>query len=454
MVGENETNSNTAYQRKQPEGNTKSHQRHIMRDSDPDLDYEPLVNGDTTRENMDFKSSSQNIRVFKWKLNKVILITHLNIFLYSTCFWIQNGTLPYLSKKLGVNAVWYGYLQTTFAVVQLAGGPLYGRFGDLFGSRAAMTLAFVSAALSYLLLSVSTSVPVLFLSRLPSVFMHAMQGGQMIVTDLEESGKRADALGKLGLSYGVGMVIGPVVGGLITKFQGLEFAAFVAFLGSVLSVCMVMMYVPKQTKKIQVEEKSGGALLDWRKWISLITAPGALFLLLLRVATGIPIGIFQSMFQVVALETFKLPADQNGFLMAYIGVLTMIVQGVGVGILLKKVSEDAILKWASFILVWSYLSLSYVSSITQLCIVLAPLVVGLASQNIVISSALTRTVEESDTGAMLGLSMATNSLIRTVSPTVGGIMLENLGFPSFGYLGFLSSGVVTSVLFVKFWNKS
>ena len=82
----------------------------------------------------------------------------------------------YLSKKLGVNSVWYGYLQTTFAIVQLAGGPLYGRFGDLFGGRAAMTLAYISAALSYFLLGMSSSVPLLFLSRLPSVFMHAMQG--------------------------------------------------------------------------------------------------------------------------------------------------------------------------------------------------------------------------------------------------------------------------------------
>lgn len=43
-------------------------------------------------------------------------------------------------------------------------------------------------------------------------------GGQMIVTDLGEEGQRADALGKLGLSYGVGMVIGPFLGGLVTKF--------------------------------------------------------------------------------------------------------------------------------------------------------------------------------------------------------------------------------------------
>ncbi|XP_052763678.1 solute carrier family 22 member 18-like isoform X2 [Mya arenaria] len=320
-----------------------------------------------------------NIRVFKWSLHKVIIITHFNIFLYSTCFWIQIGTLPYLSKKLGVNAVWYGYLQTTFAVVQLAGGPLFGRFGDIFGSRAAMTLAFVSAALSYLLLSMSSSVSLLFLSRLPSVFMHAMQGGQMIVTDICDSGKRADALGKLGISYGVGMIIGPAIGGIITTNFGEATAAFVAFLGSVLSILLVLMFVPHQTKKTQVHEKSSSALLDLKKWRELIMAPGALFLLLLKMATGTPIGIFQSMFQVIALEIFSLPADQNGYLMSYIGVLTMVVQGLGVGILLKQMSENSIMKWSSFVLVWAYLALAGVGTIPQLCIVLAPLTVGLAN---------------------------------------------------------------------------
>lgn len=70
----------------------------------------------------------------------------------------------------------FGYLQTTFAVVQLMGGPLYGRFGDLFGCRSAMTLAFIASSISYLLLAFVNSIPLLFLSRLPSVFMHAMQG--------------------------------------------------------------------------------------------------------------------------------------------------------------------------------------------------------------------------------------------------------------------------------------
>ena len=58
------------------------------------------------------------------------------------------------------------------------------------------------------------------------------------------------------------------------------------------------------------------------------------------------------------------------------------------------------------------------------------------------------------TGAMLGLNMATNSLIRTVSPTVGGVMLGKYGFSSFGYFGFLASGIVTAVLFFKLRDKS
>ena len=75
-----------------------------------------------------------------------------------------------------MDPVVFGYLQTTFAIVQLCGAPIFGRFGDLYGGRAAMTLAFASSTLSYLLLAMTHSIPMLFISRLPSLLMHAMQG--------------------------------------------------------------------------------------------------------------------------------------------------------------------------------------------------------------------------------------------------------------------------------------
>lgn len=103
---------------------------------------------------------------------KVLIKYLISIPLYNPPWFI----FQYLTKKLGVDPVFFGYLQTTFAVVQLCGGPVYGRFGDMFGGRAAMALAFACASVSYFVLGIADTFFWLFLSRLPSVFMHAMQG--------------------------------------------------------------------------------------------------------------------------------------------------------------------------------------------------------------------------------------------------------------------------------------
>ena len=108
--------------------------------------------------------------------NVIFTVTHFNIFLYATCFFIQVGTMPYLSKKLGADPTTFGQLQTVFAVVQLMGGPLYGRLGDTMGERVALVVAFVASGLSYMMMGLADNLTMLFLSRLPSVFMHAMQG--------------------------------------------------------------------------------------------------------------------------------------------------------------------------------------------------------------------------------------------------------------------------------------
>jgi OCT family organic cation transporter-like MFS transporter 18 len=70
----------------------------------------------------------------------------------------------------------FGQLQTVFALAQLTGGPLYGRLGDLMGERTALIVAFTSSLVSYTLMGMATSVQMLFISRLFSVFMHVMQG--------------------------------------------------------------------------------------------------------------------------------------------------------------------------------------------------------------------------------------------------------------------------------------
>ena len=71
---------------------------------------------------------------------------------------------------------------------------------------------------------------------------------------------RADALGKLGVSYAIGMVIGPFIGGLITKNYGEQPAAYFASLFSFLSIIIVLIFIPSNTKSLSGGEKSAEKL--------------------------------------------------------------------------------------------------------------------------------------------------------------------------------------------------
>lgn len=89
-----------------------------------------------------------------------------------------------------------------------------------------------------------------------------------------------------------------------------------------------------------------------------------------------------------------------------------------------------------------------VTDIYQFCVVIIPMVVGGTTLNVITTSAMTKSVVIKETGAVLGLSMATNSLIRTVSPTLGSIMYKYYGWPSFGLLGLVVNAAVAVFLFI------
>lgn len=377
--------------------------------------------------------------------SKVVLITHFNVFLYSTCFFIQTGVLPYLTKQLGADPVTFGKLQTAFSVCQLVGGPLYGRMGDLIGERSALLLAFSSTVLTYILTGLAYSLPVLFLSRLPSIFMHVMQGSQMVVASLSGEVDRAGALARLGVSYGLGMVLGPSIGGAVATHLGEQAAAFVAAAGSCVSLLIVFALTPN-VKKPTADKN----VFNLTEILRLLWIPEARSLLIIKTVSGIPIGILQSMFSVIAMEQFQLPADQNGLLMSYIGVLSLIMQGVGVSLITSRLSDVSAIRFSAVTLAISYYALCLIRGLTDFLVLLVPMVFSLCLVNSIISATLTKVVPTEKTGTMLGLNMAVNSIIRALAPTVGGWLLAVYGFSSIGLLGVAcNSAILVLLMFLQ-----
>ncbi|XP_064019282.1 solute carrier family 22 member 18 isoform X1 [Pogoniulus pusillus] len=310
----------------------------------------------------------------------------------------------YLAKSLGLDSVGFGYLQTTFGILQLVGGPIFGRFADKFGTRAALILSCASGSVFFLLTSISTSIPLLFLSRLPAVFMHGLPGAQKVITDLTAPSQRADALGKLGLCFGIGIIIGSALGGVLSTKFGIFVPMYVGLVGSLINTMIAMAWIPLQPKPTsdhRVTEQStsqSGSVFSIREILRLMKFPGVMEVFIIKVFSGLPIGLFMIMFSIISMDFFGLEAVESGYLMSYFGVLQMVSQGLVVGKLSKHCTERTLLRLSIFVFGVVGLGMALMRTVWHYCIIAVPLMFAFSMLATITDSILTKAVPSSDTG--------------------------------------------------------
>ncbi|NWX34275.1 S22AI protein, partial [Notiomystis cincta] len=369
------------------------------------------------------------------KRGQVIRVAYVIAALDLTLVFMQLGVMPYLAKNLGLDSVGFGYLQTVFGVLQLVGGYIFGRFADQFGARAALILSCASASVFFLLVSFSTNIPLLFLSRLPTVFMHGLPGAQKVLTDVTTPSQRADALGKLGLCFGVGIIAGSALGGVLSTKFGVYVPAYVGLVGSLINTLIAMVWIPSQTKpKSDQHVTEPSNLFSVREILRLMKFPGVMEIFIVKVFSGLPIGLFMIMFSIISMDFFGLEAVESGYLMSYFGVLQMVVQGLVVGKLANHYTEMTLLRLGVFVFAGVGLGMALMRSVWHYCIIAVPLVFAFSTLATITDSILTKAVPSSDTGAMLGICASVQPLTRTVGPTIGGVLYKQFGVSSFGYL--------------------
>ncbi|XP_044211896.1 solute carrier family 22 member 18 isoform X2 [Thunnus albacares] len=381
------------------------------------------------------------------KRMKIIYVVYLITALDITWMFVQFSITPYLAKKLGFDTLWFGYLQTMVGLIQLLGGPMFGRFADLFGARAALSLACSATIVFFLLLAAANHPAMLFVHKLPTIFMHVLPASQMVVTDLSEPDKRADALSKLGLCFGIGMIVGSTLGGHLNTRYGETFAACFGAAGSAFSLMLVLKFIPKTTKgqaprtntdsTAAASENKNKSIFNLGEITRLMKFPGVTPTFVVKIVAGLPSGIFQVMFSVIAMEFFKLEPEQNGYVMAYFGIVSMVVQGGVIGRLTARYSESSLLLLSIGVSSFVGLAQGYMQNVFQFCLTVVPMVFSLSVFNVITDSMLTKSVPSSDTGTMLGLSASVQSLLRTVGPTIGGFLYVNYGISSIGLIQFV-----------------
>lgn len=380
--------------------------------------------------------------------NKQLFSIILVVFIDLLGFSLILPLLPYYAESFRANATVTGVLVASYAVAQLIGAPVLGRLSDRYGRRPVLLASVLGTFIGFLLLGFANALWILFASRI----IDGLTGGnlsiaQAYITDVTGPKERAKGLGMIGAAFGLGFIIGPAAGGLLSQW-GYAVPAFAAAALAFINLVLIYAWL---TESLVPERRNAATrerpAMNFSALVVALRRPFTGSLLITRFFFGVAFATFQTVFSLYALTKFELSAAQTGYILAYVGVLSVITQGFLVGWISKRIREDILIVACVALMAVSLAGWALASSVLALLIIMVPTALSGGLLNTLLSSTLTKAVDAKETGGILGLSASIESATRIIAPLAGGVLLQQLGTWAPGAFG----AVLMAGLLVYVW---
>lgn len=380
--------------------------------------------------------------------NKALTSIFLIVFIDLLGFSLILPLLPYLARTFQASDFQIGLLVAVYAAASLVGSPVLGRLSDRYGRRPMLLISIAGTVAGFLILGFANTLWMLFLARIiDGITAGNISIAQAYISDVTDEKNRAKGLGLIGAAFGLGFIIGPAIGGALSQISYAA-PAFAAAGLAALNWLMVAFWLPESLSLEKRREiiQSRRATLSPGGLVAALRRPIVGPLLHTRFFFGLSFSIFQSIFALYALERFNLGAVQTGYILAYVGVLSVFTQGFLIGRLTGRYSENVLIFAASGLMTVGLLSWALAPSVGVLLVALLPTALAGGVLNTVINSAITKAIPPYEIGGMLGFSASLESLTRVVSPSLGGLLLDLVGRRFGSQAGTAAPGILAALL--------
>ena len=266
--------------------------------------------------------------------------------------------LPFYAENFGATPGQVGLLVASYAAAQFIGAPLLGRLSDRFGRKPILLISILGTIISFVMLGLAKSLWMIFASRILDGFTGGnISVAQAYITDITTDKNRAKGLGLIGAAFGLGFVFGPAIGGTLSIY-GFNVPAFAAAGLSLISFLGVIFFLPESLSKearIDLGRNAKQEIL-LKNLSEALKRPKVGPLLQIRFFYGLAFAAFQSIFSLYAQYQLGLDAQKTGYILAYVGVLIVLVQGAGISWITKLADEKKLIFWSSILLAGSLLA--------------------------------------------------------------------------------------------------
>lgn len=338
--------------------------------------------------------------------------------------------LPFYIEAMGAQGRDLGILMAIFAAMQLLFSPIWGDLSDRIGRRPVIMIGILGNAISMLFFGVSTQLWMLFASRaLAGILSSATYPTAMAyVGDSTTEENRGGGMGILGAAMGIGMVLGPGLGGWLADIS-LSLPFFVAAGLSLLILVFVFFMLPES---LPAEGRSSrmGRLQgpDFRQmWKALAGPIGYLLAMSLLISFGLT--NFEGVFGLYTLNRYGYDTKQVGVILTVIGLVSALVQGGLTGPLTRRFGESKVIQASLIGSAAGFVLMLLANSFAGVLLTTALFMLGNTLLRPAVSSLISKRAAEGQ-GVAMGLSNSFMSMGRIGGPIWAGFALDlNLSLP-------------------------
>ncbi len=322
----------------------------------------------------------------------------------------------------GDQALWYGVVTFTFSLANFFASPVLGALSDAHGRRPILLLGFCGLALSFLATALATALWMLIAVRIFSGAMQAnMSVGNAYVADITPPEERAKRFGQLGAMFGLGFILGPVMGGLLGDID-LRLPFVVAGCMALANLAYGWFVLPESLPP----ERRRPFTLRGTNPVSALRGLAQLKGVGMRIAVIACAGLAQFVLYTswVLYTTFKFGwgPRENGWSLAAVGIVSVVVQGLLLGRLLRWFSPRRL---AVYGLVSSTLAFVLWGAATEGWMMFAIIGCNLLGATVAasIQSIISSAADAESQGRAMGAVGGLNSLAAVIAPVLAAPLL-------------------------------
>jgi DHA1 family tetracycline resistance protein-like MFS transporter len=354
--------------------------------------------------------------------------------------------LPLYAQRFQASEWQIGILLASYSFMQFLASPVLGWFSDRYGRKPVLLCSLIGSATGYILMADASSLAMLFLARILAGVAGASVGtASAYIADITPPENRSKRMGLIGAAFGIGFVLGPAIGGLLSQWSVVAPFWFAAVL-SILNAVLMWIVLPEPDRHAarqqgpgnlkQTLEKAG----SWRLGIITLTY----FIAIAGFA------IVTVIYPQVSHRRFELNQSQISFIFVMVGLIGAAIQGGGIGRLVKRFG-DVNLAIAGFVIMSiSMLLMPLAGSVPIFLLFTAGLAVGNSLSQPTVNAIASKGASAALQGRVLGVLQSAGSLGRVFGPVLAGFLLSGdhrRPNAQYGNTPFLAGGVIIAIAF-------